>query len=111
MSTYYEFFCKECKDYGGFLSRQAWGIGNFNIIETFKFLALHKDHQPYLISEHDPEYELKYDICDDLKEEKNKKFIELTHNYMPLSNDWELVRKNDWKDVGKLWEEKYLENL
>ena len=61
MSTCYKFFCQECKDFGGFLSRQEWGIGNFNIIETFKFLALHKDHKPYLISEHDPENELRYD--------------------------------------------------
>lgn len=41
MSTYYYFVCKKCSKYGGFLSRQAWGYGNFDIIDSFKFIAKH----------------------------------------------------------------------
>jgi hypothetical protein len=98
MSTYYTFICKEHNKQGGFLSRQAWGTGNFDIIETFKFLALHKDCKPYLVSEHTDDYE-------NVPQEEPQKFVEETRGYMPHSNDWELVKNNEWKDVEKKWEE------
>ena len=61
MSTYYYFACDRCKEYGGWFSRQAWGWGNMDIVDTFAFLANHADHVDHyqdevelrVISEHD----------------------------------------------------------
>lgn len=106
MSTYYKFICKKCNQSGGFLTRQAWGVGNFNIIETFKFLALHLGHEPYLVSEHTEDYE---NTPEDTW--KNvEKFIAETHGIMPNSDDWALVKENDWKDVERLFEENLRNN-
>ncbi len=46
MSTYYYFKCDGCKLIGGFFSRQALATGNFDIIESFKFLAYHTIYCP-----------------------------------------------------------------
>src|SRR3990167_10785271 len=99
MSTYYYFACKEHKVKGGFLSRQAWGIGNFDIIETFKFLGLHKDCHPYLISE---------DEEDELENQHPSEFVEQTRGIMTHSNDWQLVEENGWKDLEAKWEKDFL---
>jgi hypothetical protein len=61
LSTYYYFACDRCKEYGGWFSRQAWGWGNMDIVDTFAFLANHADHVDHyqeglelrVISEHD----------------------------------------------------------
>lgn len=61
MSTYYYFACDECREYGGWFSRQAWGWGNMDIVDTFAFLAHHAEHNNWyqdqtalrVISEHD----------------------------------------------------------
>lgn len=105
MSTYYKFVCKECNQSGGFLSRQAWGIGNFDIIETFKFLGIHKDHHPYLVSEYEEDYDSHNDISD--SKEHCEKFLEDSDGIMPSSNDWKIVNENEWKDVEKIWVEKF----
>ena len=98
MSTYYHFVCKECNEKGGFLSRQAWGTGNFDIIETFKSLAVHKDHKPILHCKHDDGGE-----PDISRSKKSKaKFVEESKGMMPHSNDWELVEENDWSKVDAL---------
>ncbi len=100
MSTYYKFVCKEHNTSGGFLSRQAWGKGNIDIIMTFKFLALHMDCQPYLVSEDEKDWGIPEEVCIDIE-----KFLKDTHGMMPHSNDWALQEKNDWKDVEDKWEE------
>ena len=41
MSTYYAFACLKCETTGGFFSRQAWGIGNADLVASFKFYAVH----------------------------------------------------------------------
>lgn len=41
MSTYYTFRCPKCEEQGGFFSRQAWGWGNCEIFENFKFHVAH----------------------------------------------------------------------
>lgn len=43
MSTEYFFKCIKCQESGGEFTRQAWGWGNFYVIETFKFIAYHTD--------------------------------------------------------------------
>jgi len=103
MSTYYKFICKECETSGGFLSRQAWGDGNFDIIETFKFLMLHKEHHPFLVSEHNELYDDTPSVDD--TNEFWQKFKEDTRGVMPHSNDWEIVKTTEWKDVESKWEQ------
>jgi hypothetical protein len=105
MSTYYKFVCKKHNQSGGFLSRQAWGEGNFSIIETFKFLMLHKGCRPYLVSEDEGDYETPDDAWDN-----KKKFIEDTHGIMPHSNDWSFVNDNEWEKVEELFEKSIMEN-
>lgn len=105
MSTYYKFVCKEHNQSGGFLSAQAWGQGNFNIIETFKFLMLHKHCRPYLVSEYDNDYETPEGAWDN-----KKKFIDDTHGIMPHSDDWSLVKENEWKIVEELFEKAIMVN-
>lgn len=97
MSTYYKFVCKKHNKSGGFLSHQAWGLGTFDIIESFKFLGLHKDCEPTLYCEQTTEYE-------ETPEEDVDKFIEETRGMMPHSDDWELVQAG-WQDAEKKWEE------
>lgn len=41
MSDYYEFQCPVCEELGGFFSRQMWGWGNCDIVETFRFITYH----------------------------------------------------------------------
>ena len=91
---------------GGFLSRQAWGTGNFDIIETFKFLGIHKDCQPFLVSEDTDIYHDTPNIEDDID-----KFIKDAHGIMPHSNDWRLVEENNWNKVEELFETETLKNI
>lgn len=41
MSTDYVFMCKECRKYGGGFTSQAWGTGNADIIDSFRFIMKH----------------------------------------------------------------------
>ena len=102
MSTYYYMVCKECNCKGGFLSRQAWGIGNFEIISTFKFMALHRDHKPVLMSEHDIDGSM-WDDSD--APETSFKFLRETHGIMPRSGDWSIINNSDYmEDAESIWE-------
>lgn len=95
MSTYYYFWCKKCDRTGGFLSRQAWGWGNFDIIDSFKFLALHigacGEEYIGMVSEHS-------DRC--YKEGNRVKFLEKTKDYWPYSNDW---HTEEWPAFKEKW--------
>lgn len=100
MSTYYHFKCKRCNKIGGFYTRQAWGWGNFNIIDSFKFLAFHTENcgEEYIgvISEHDDDYE------EDLNQEKLDFYNKGTINYFPSSNDWGFMREHNGLDIEEL---------
>lgn len=108
MSTYYYFGCKLCKQRGGFFSHQAWGWGNFDIISSFKFLALHADCRIEktlesalcVFSEHD---DYLYDEMNELPEED---FIAKTKGIMPRSNDWQKVTKS-WNTAEEEWEKEF----
>lgn len=80
MSTYYKFVCEECRRSGGFFTRQAWGWGNVDIIDSFQFLMKHADecgHKSLRVaSEYDDDYSLTEDKDDTLQD------------YFPRSNDW-----------------------
>ena len=43
MSTNYILRCADCKEQGGYFTRQAWGWGNADVIENTVFLMAHAD--------------------------------------------------------------------
>ncbi len=109
MSTYYYFFCNNCQRRGGFLTRQAWGWGNFNIIDTFKFISYHSEKCGHknirIISEHDSEYEF-----DNIGIEEIEYYRE-AEGIFPHSDDWEYMEKNELTtiELDKKWTEQKIE--
>lgn len=80
MSTCYSFKCEKCQEYGGMYTRQAWGWGNFYVVETFKFLAFHtsKCGAEYIRVAHED------DVDEDAYDAKRRKqFLEVTKDYFP----------------------------
>ena len=108
MGYYYKFICKKCCVSGGFFSSQAWGFGNFDIIENFKFIGRHLycedenlDLALRIVGEGNGLY---YDYPSEQPED----FVKYTKSFMPHSNDWELVINNKWSEVESLWEKNFL---
>jgi len=90
VSTYYHFVCIKCQQSGGFFSRQAWGWGNFDIIDSFKFLAHHVNEcgqdQIRVGCEHD-----EGDVKDMTDPENREQFLRDTTQYFPCSDDWRFM--------------------
>lgn len=108
MSTYYHFYCSKCDRRGGMFTRQAWGWGNFDIIESFKFLAYHtRECGEEYIAVHSEHRELGTD--ETLEPGDFERFAEKTRGIMPHSNDWNLVSTTPWEDVEAEWERKHRE--
>jgi hypothetical protein len=105
MSTYYYLRCPACKEIGGFYSRQAWGWGNANIIDTFKFLMAHTQcaytlndakvivdyGKPVIeiVSEHD-----EYSEEEERKWQEHRKQLK---DIFPRSDDWKFIA--DFRDI------------
>lgn len=110
MSTYYYFKCSNCKQTGGFFSRQMWGIGNFDIIDSFKFFAHHavRCGTEYIgiYSEHEDKY---YDWESMTDSGNRKKFLKETKDVFPLSNDWKFMEEKH-KDFKKEWVKRELKD-
>lgn len=93
MSTYYCFTCEKCKLKGGFFSRQAWGSGNADIIDSFRFIMRHSMCCGVgfigVDSEHGGNYEY-------FEEDNSEDLL----GYFPCSSDWKDVEegKYDTKD-------------
>jgi hypothetical protein len=100
MSTYYGFHCDKCKVTGGFLSSQAWGVGNFDIIDTFKFVMHHAlecgQQNIGMHSEHDDAYEEWPTVH--LSGPDREKFLEDSKAIFPSSNDWQFIAEHIAKD-------------
>lgn len=92
MSTYYYFSCTKCRTRGGVFGKQAWGWGDFDMIESFKYLAHHirtcGEDSIRVISEDVEDY------VDQLHGEYNH-FLEETKHIFPHSRDWQFLDK--WK--------------
>lgn len=101
MSTYYYFACTKCKEYGGLFSRQAWGWGNMEIVDSFAFLANHVAHcgegNIRVISEHKT-FDLECDegwthiiSADDAEDGvgDHQRVADYALPAFPHSNDWE----------------------
>lgn len=95
MPTYYYFTCQKCRTRGGVFGEQAWGWGNFDMIESFKYLAYHirtcGEDSIRVISEEVDDY------VDQLHTEYND-FLEKTKHIFPHSNDWAFLDK--WKKLS-----------
>jgi hypothetical protein len=92
MTTYYYFTCTKCGTRGGSLGSQAWGWGNFDMVESFKFLAYHinkcGEDSIRIISED-------FDHYVDLLHDEYNVFLEETKHIFPHSRDWDfLVRSH-----------------
>ncbi len=81
MSTYYYFVCNKCSKYGGFISRQAWGYGNFDIIDSFKFIVKHKQE----CGTENIGLAVEHDIFENYEEDKD---LPSDKDVFPHSNDW-----------------------
>ncbi len=94
MPTYYYFSCQKCRTRGGVFGEQAWGWGNFDMIESFKYLAHHihtcGEDSIRVISEEEDNY------IDQLHTEYNH-FLEETKHIFPHSKDWAFLV--NWKDL------------
>lgn len=94
MPTYYYFTCLKCRTRGGVFGEQAWGWGNFDMIESFKYLAHHirtcGEDSIRVISEDVDDY------VDQLHGEYNT-FLEQTKHIFPHSKDWEFLDR--WKTL------------
>lgn len=91
MSTYYYFHCTKHKLSGGLFTRQAWGSGNADLIDTFKFVMYHTlQCGPESIgvhSEHDDDEWANTNFDD----EPRRQHLNDTAHIFPRSNDWEFV--------------------
>ena len=108
MSTYYSFKCDNCKLLGGFMSQQAWGTGNADLIDNFKFVMFHSLEcgTGYIgvVSEHEQEYDDYEDT--NLSGEIRCKHLEDTRHIMPSSSDWQFITNHqdkEWAKVKDLW--------
>lgn len=106
MSTYYNLGCSDCKKRGGFFSRQAWGVGNTDLIETFKFITWHTLNCGAagfdVLSEHDDEY----------FENQDYDLLENARGYFPHSSDWTFMAQDfgeaRTREIDRIWTEKEL---
>lgn len=102
MSTYYYFHCTKHKQSGGCWTRQAWGYGNADLIESFKFVMYHiRECGPESIGMHSEHEDNEY-INIDSNEDSRREFLSVTADIMPRSNDWEFMgrygSRGNWKE-------------
>ena len=97
MSTYYYFGCSSCREYGGLLTRQAWGWGNFDIWDSFAFLRHHIEQcgedKLVVLSEHDERgwthtEPRESPIAGEVEEWNGWKLVDYRSEGFPHSNEW-----------------------
>lgn len=91
MSTYYYFHCDKHQVSGGCWTRQAWGWGNADLIDAFKFVMYH-------VSECGPENIGMHSEHDDddyantsFEDEHRREHLEQTVDIFPRSDDWRFM--------------------
>jgi hypothetical protein len=113
MSTFYYFECEKCKTRGGWFTRQAWGWGNFDIIESFKFICFHLEKcgaDIRTVSEFDENSGI--DLAED--DGARAQFLTNARGIFPRSDDWAFVARSMSKkgvDPDAGWTAKLLGNL
>lgn len=90
MSTYYYFHCDKHQVSGGCWTRQAWGWGNADLIDAFKFVMYHvAECGPENIGMHSENDEHAYTPTNyDTDGSLRREFLEQTAHIFPRSGDW-----------------------
>lgn len=104
MSTYFYFHCSEHKVSGGCWTRQAWGLGNADLIDAFKFVMYH-------VSECGPDSVGIHSEYDDegwgntsFEKEHRRQHLEQTAHIFPRSDDWEFMAQiPNGEDFRERW--------
>lgn len=78
MGADYKFYCNACKKTGGGFSSQAWGTGNADIIDSFRFLMKHHAYcrEGFMVVGFDEYIDLEEDVSEELL------------GYFPHSCEW-----------------------
>ena len=111
MSTYYYFHCNKHQLSGGLFTRQAWGYGSADLIDTFKFVMYHvKECGPENIgmhSEHEEENWIQTNCGG-----KRRQHLLDTRDIFPHSDDWEFMENiPHGEDYNPFWVETELARL
>jgi hypothetical protein len=80
MSSDYIFMCSKCRKIGGGFTRQAWGTGNADIIDTFRFIMKHWSFcrgDPIILDISDG-------TTDDLEYDRDEDLL----SFFPHSHEW-----------------------
>jgi hypothetical protein len=91
VSTYYYFHCTKHRLSGGCFTRQAWGAGNADLIDTFKFVMYHVlecgPENIGLHSEHEDDDWANISVDDDVR----RQHLRDTEHIFPHSDDWDFM--------------------
>jgi hypothetical protein len=113
MGTDYYFKCDKCGDVGGWMSRQAWGIGNCDMIKNFKFCMWHTLYcggKVFIVREQTPEEESGKHYW--LDKERYLEFLKQSDGIFPRSRDWNFMDKYDnILKADEAWIKKEIENI
>jgi hypothetical protein len=91
VSTYYYFHCTKHQSSGGCFTRQAWGAGNAELIDSFKFVMHHVlECGPESIGMHSEHYDDDWSNTN-VDGDARRQHLEDTAHIFPRSNDWEFV--------------------
>ncbi|WP_094359871.1 hypothetical protein [Mycobacterium marinum] len=105
MSTYYYFHCEKCRQLsGGCFTRQAWGYGNADLIDTFKFVMHHiRECGEQHIGMHS-EYadDGRTTTSFDTEGGQRRQHLEATADIWPYSNDWGFMAEHGHKEIAEL---------
>jgi hypothetical protein len=95
VSTYYYFHCTnhQPRQAGGCWTRQAWGWGNADLVDAFKFVMLHvRDCGEQYIGMHS-EHADDNDTNTSYEDEHRRPFLEAARGIFPHSDDWAFMDK------------------
>lgn len=95
MSTYYYFHCTKHQESGGCWTRQAWGYGNADLIDAYKFVMYHvAECGPESIGMHSEHEDYEYTPTGyDTEGGKRREHLEQTRHIFPRSDDWGFMAK------------------
>lgn len=114
MSTYYYHHCTKCQLSGGLFTRQAWGCGNADLIDTFKFVMWHiSECGPEYIGMHSEHEDDQYSNTNcDLDGGHRRQHLNQTAHIFSRSNDWQFMAEAPpGTDLEQLWLEQELAEL
>lgn len=92
MSTDYKFACTKCSTTGGGFTRQMWGIGNADLVASFKFYAVHTlscgGENIRVLNEHKDEF---YDWPD---QTHDVEWLRENRDVFPRASEWAMAEED-----------------